>query len=136
VTGEVRLIIPHQPPFHGVALLVVGGLAARLDLSYEQLEDLQLALESVLENADYACEQEVTVELGVHDGSLSLVVGPLDGDALGPELEDDGDDRLSLGRLLGTLVQKVTVEERNGDAWLRLDKRIGVGRPREAGEDA
>jgi hypothetical protein len=136
VIGEIRLRIPHEPPFHGVALLVVGGLAARLDLSFEQLEDLQLALESVLENADYAREQEVTVELGVHDGSLSIVVGPLNGEALRPELEDDGDDRLSLGRLLGTLVQNVTVEERNGDAWLHLDKRIGVGRPGEAGKNA
>ena len=45
-----RSRIPHtKPPYHGVARLVVGGLAARLDLSYEDLEDLQLALESVLE---------------------------------------------------------------------------------------
>jgi anti-sigma regulatory factor (Ser/Thr protein kinase) len=135
VTGGIRLIIPHQPRFHGVALLVVGGLAARLDLSYEQLEDLQLALESVLENADYAREQELTVELDVNDDSLSMLIGPLDGEALRPDLEYDGDDRLSLGRLLGTLVQKVTLEERNGDAWLRLDRQVGVGRPGGAREN-
>ena len=50
MTGAIKLKIPHQPSYHGVALLVVGGLAARLDVSYEQLEDVQLALESVLEN--------------------------------------------------------------------------------------
>ena len=40
----ITLSIPHAKPYHGVARLVVGGLAARLELTYEHLEDLQLAL--------------------------------------------------------------------------------------------
>jgi anti-sigma regulatory factor (Ser/Thr protein kinase) len=132
VTNTIRLKIPHQPPYHGVALLVVGGLAARLDLSYEKLEDLQLALENVLENGDYVSEAEVTVELEVLDDSLSLVVGPLDGAAVRTALEDDRDDRISLARLLDTLVEGVTIESRDDGDWLRLDKRVSALRTRES----
>jgi anti-sigma regulatory factor (Ser/Thr protein kinase) len=132
VTNTIRLKIPHQPPYHGVALLVVGGLAARLDLSYEKLEDLQLALENVLENGDYVCEAQVTVELEVLDDSLSLVVGPLDGAAVRTALEDDRDDRISLGRLLDTLVEEVTIESRDDGDWLRLDKRVSAVRTQES----
>jgi hypothetical protein len=132
VTNTIRLKIPHQPPYHGVALLVVGGLAARLDLSYEKLEDLQLALENVLENGDYVSEAQVTVELDVLDDSLSLVVGPLDGAAVRTALEDDRDDRISLGRLLDTLVEAVTIESRDDGDWLRLDKRVSALRTQES----
>ena len=129
MTGAIKLKIPHQPSYHGVALLVVGGLAARLDLSYEHLEDLQLALESVLENDGYARNSEVTVELDVQDDALAMVVGPLDGAALKPDLEDERDDRIGLGRLLGTLVEDVRVESREDGDWLRLEKRVqGVRR--------
>ena len=132
MTNTIRLKIPHQPPYHGVALLVVGGLAARLDLSYEKLEDLQLALENVLENGDYVSEAQVTVELDVLDDSLSLVVGPLDGAAVRTALEDDRDDRISLGRLLDTLVEGVTIESRDDGDWLRLDKRVSALRTQES----
>jgi anti-sigma regulatory factor (Ser/Thr protein kinase) len=132
VTSTIRLKIPHQPPYHGVALLVVGGLAARLDLSYEKLEDLQLALENVLENGDYVSEPQVTVELDVLNDSLSLVVGPLDGAAVRKALEDDRDDRISLGRLLDTLVEEVSIESRDDGDWLRLDKRVGAVRTQES----
>jgi anti-sigma regulatory factor (Ser/Thr protein kinase) len=132
VTSTIRLKIPHEAPYHGVALLVVGGLAARLDLSYEKLEDLQLALENVLENGDYVSEPQVTVELDLLDDSLSVVVGPLDGAAVRAALEDDRDDRISLGRLLDTLVEEVSIESRNDGEWLRLDKRVGALRTQES----
>jgi anti-sigma regulatory factor (Ser/Thr protein kinase) len=134
VTDTIRLTIPHQPPYHGVALLVVGGLAARLDLSYENLEDLQLALENVLENGGYAREPQVTVELEVEDGSLAMTVGPLDGEAVKAALEEDGDDRISLGRLLATLVEDVQLKRREDGHWLRLDKNMGTVRGRETSD--
>ena len=129
MTAPIRLKIPHQPPYHGVARLVVGGLAARLDVSYEQLEDLQLALASVLEDDSYVLEPEVTVELGVGENTLSLFVGPLDGQRLQADLDDNRDDRIALGRLLGTLVDEVSVETRGDGDWLRLEKRVHLLRP-------
>jgi hypothetical protein len=129
VTRAIKLSIPHEPPYHGVARLVVGGLAARLDVSYEQLEDLQLALASVLDEGGYVRNTQVNVELEVHEGALSMLVGPLDGRRLRADLDDDSEERIGLGRLLGTLVESVSVEGRDDGEWLRLEKRVSVLRP-------
>jgi len=121
---SITLSIPHAKPYHGVARLVVGGLAARLDLSYEHLEDLQLALASVLENEGYTVGPEVNVELVVDEGSLDLWIGPLSGDALRADLERESETEIALGRLLRTVVEKVELEERADGQWLRLEKRV------------
>jgi hypothetical protein len=123
----ISLSIPHAEPFHGVARLVVGGLAARLDLSYEDLEDLQLALVSVLERDGYAAGPEVTVSLLVGEGSVGVVIGPLDGAELSADLERQPEEGVPMRRLLETLVQEISLEEREGGHWLRLEKRVAPG---------
>ena len=124
MTPPITLRIPHKRPFHGVARLVVGGLAARLDLSYEHLEDLQLALASVLENGDYITQADVVVELDVGEETLAMAIGPLNGDALRADLERANGNGITLGRLLGTVAERVDVEEREDGGWLRLEKRV------------
>lgn len=136
MTRTIKLSIPHDPPYHGVARLVVGGLAARLDVSYEQLEDLQLALASVLEDGSYVRDEQVNVELEVGDGVLSMLVGPMDGHRLRADLDDDSEERIGLGRLLGTVVEDVGVEERPDGEWLRLEKRVRALRPEESHDHA
>jgi hypothetical protein len=136
MTTAIKLSIPHEPPYHGVARLVVGGLAARLNVSYEQLEDLQLALASVLEEGGYVSNSQVSVELDVADDALSMVVGPLDGRRLQADLDDDSDERIGLGRLLGTLVETVRVEGRDDGDWLRLEKRVHLLLPEESHDRA
>ena len=49
---EITLTLPRAPEFQRVAHLVLGGLAARLNLTVESLEDLQLALDAVLDRMD------------------------------------------------------------------------------------
>jgi anti-sigma regulatory factor (Ser/Thr protein kinase) len=132
MTHAIKLEFPHERAYLGVARLVVGGLAARLDLSYENLEDLQLALASILENDAYVLEPEVTVELDVGEDLLAMVVGPVNGDLLRTDLKEEGEDRIGLGRLLGTLVDEVSVESRDGNEWLRLEKRVRLLRSEEA----
>jgi hypothetical protein len=107
-----------------VARLVVGGLAARHDLSYEMLEDLQLALATVLESDTYMAGTEVVVELEVSDDAIALCVGPLHGDAIREELGSTDGDALGLGRLLGTLVEESRIETREDGDWLRLSKLV------------
>jgi hypothetical protein len=125
----ITLSIPHAKPYHGVARLVVGGLAARLDLSYEHLEDLQLALESVLERDGYVVGNEVSVRLVVGEDSVIMKIGPLDPSELRADLERESDDGISLSRLLSTLVEEVTLEDVDGGHWLRLEKRVPMTRP-------
>jgi anti-sigma regulatory factor (Ser/Thr protein kinase) len=130
---SITLSIPHEKPYHGVARLVVGGLAARLELSYEHLEDLQLALESVLESEGYVDGDEVTVHLLVGPGSVVMEIGPLDPRALRADLEQDAEEEeeegISLSRLLSTLVEEVSIEEADGGHRLRLEKRVPMTRP-------
>ncbi len=121
--ADIKLKIPHEERYHGIARLVVGGLAARLDLSYEHLDDLQLALATVLENDGYVIGSDVTVELHVRDDGVSIVIGPLVTSELRADLAKD-DETVSLGRLLSTVVEKVEVEERTDGGWLRLEKEL------------
>jgi anti-sigma regulatory factor (Ser/Thr protein kinase) len=132
----ISLSIPHSAPFHGVARLVVGGLAARLDLSYEDLEDLQLALVSVLERDGYAAGPVVTVRLLVEEDRVGVAIGPLDARELSADLERQSEEGVSMRRLLETLVHEISLEEREGGHWLRLVKRVAVAQGSRAGEEA
>jgi len=129
VTQGVELRIPNERPFHGVARLVVGGLAARHNLSYEALEDLQLALVTVLEGDGYAAADEIKVELDIADDAITMAIGPLNGDAVRADLEQSSDGDLGLGRLLATLVEDAAVEAREDGDWLRLAKRVRGVKP-------
>ena len=128
MTQGVELRIPNERPFHGVARLVVGGLAARHNLSYEALEDLQLALFTVLEDG-YASADEIKVELDISEDAITMAIGPLNGDVVRADLERSSDGDLGLGRLLATLVEDAAVEAREDGDWLRLAKRVRGVKP-------
>jgi hypothetical protein len=124
VTQAIELRIPNERPFHGVVRLVVGGLAARHNLSYEALEDLQLALVTVLEGDAYSTADEIRVELVVTGEVIVMAVGPLNGNAVRADLQESSEGDLGLGRLLGTLVEDAGMEAREDGEWLRLSKRV------------
>jgi hypothetical protein len=108
---------------------VVGGLAARHHLSYEMLEDLQLALLTVLEGDGYTAGSHVGVELDVAEEAITMAIGPVNGEAVRADLAHSRDDELGLGRLLGTLVEGVDLDEREDGDWLRLEKRVRGVKP-------
>jgi hypothetical protein len=118
VIDEITLTIPRERDFHRVAHLVLGGLAVRLDLTIENLEDLQLALDAVLDRTDPAIG-EITVRMAVRDGELQAVVGPLTRRLL-DEIESEADDGLGIRRVLESTVEDVHVD---GD-WVRLTKKV------------
>ena len=57
---EFTIHIPRERPFSAVADLVVGGIAARHDVTLDVLDDLQLALDTLLEH-DEADERQVGI---------------------------------------------------------------------------
>jgi hypothetical protein len=116
---EIRLTVPADEAFHGVAHLVLGGLAVRLNLTFENLEDLELALDSLLERTDGA--EEVTLRVLVADGELRTTVGPFT--SLRAELEDRSGD-LNLRRILDAVCDGVAIEERDGQEWVELTKLV------------
>ena len=109
-----------------IAHLVLGGLAVRLDLTFENLEDLQLALAGLLDRPD--ADGFVTLAVRVEDGTLHATVGPFD-DALRAELEREMESGVGLRRLLETVVDDVQLGTRDGGTWVELTKSVqAVGR--------
>jgi hypothetical protein len=120
MTGdEIILTIPGERPFREVAHLVLGGLAARLDLTFEGIDDLETALDAVLERS--SSDGDVTVRLRLEDGSLHASVGPLAVDALRDELESDPGEAVTLRRILDTVVDGY---ELHPEGWLEVRKRV------------
>jgi hypothetical protein len=106
MTDEIALTIPRAPAFDGVAHLVLGGLGVRLNLTLEHLEDLQIALASLLDSGER--RGDVTVALSVREGEIDARVGPLPPQVL-DALEQEGDE-LDLRRVLDTTVDDVLVQ--------------------------
>ena len=117
---EFTIHIPRERPFSAVADLVVGGIAARHDVTLDVLDDIQLALDALLEHDD-SDEREVGIVLRVASDTIEASVGPF-AQKTATALEEDAGDGLGLRRLLETTMDSVTVSERDGGAWVDLRK--------------
>jgi hypothetical protein len=118
-TDEIRLVIPAEEEFRPIAHLVTGGLALRLDVTYDDLDDLQVGIEALLALRDDA--GELVVSLCADDGVLRASVGPVPPEKVHGA---DSDRGLDLRRVLETVCDTHEVEERGPDAWVELTKRI------------
>jgi hypothetical protein len=117
---EIQLTLPADEAFHPVAHLVLGGLAVRLNLSFESLEDLELALDALLERARW--DEDVTLRVRVLDGELRTSVGPFS--SVRAELEQGEAGALNLSRILSAVCDSVEISERDGSEWVELTKRV------------
>ena len=128
VQDTVEITIPRERDFSIVAELVIGGIAARHDVTLDVLDDLQLALGSLMEHTEDD-DGEITVLLHVGDAQLGVSVGPV-GERTIAELEsDDGGDTIGLRRLLDTTVEDVSLSSRDGGTWVELRKGFALEEP-------
>ena len=105
-TDTVLVEFPATEGYRGVGRLVLGGLASRFDLPVDRVEDLLLAVESLLA---HGVDGE-TVRLAVDAGEDALRV------RLGP-LADGGVSDPALARILRPLVDEASdATERDGGA--------------------
>jgi hypothetical protein len=125
VNDEITLTLPRQRRYYDVAHLVVGGLAARLDLTVDTLSDLQTALDGLLprESAD----GEVTVVLRIQGESLAGRIGPFDAAALRHELENGGEYGTKV--VLETVFESYRIDGDGDGAW------VDFAMPLQAGSD-
>jgi hypothetical protein len=119
-SDQITLTIPREEPFHEVAHLVLGGVAARLNLTFESLDDLETALDAVLERA--VPNGDVTVRLRVAEGEIRAAIGPLlPAEGVRAELEREPGDEVTLRRILDTVVDEYELDR---EGWLELTKRV------------
>ena len=121
---EFTIHIPRERPFSAVADLVVGGIASRHDVTLDVLDDLQLALDSLLEHAD-ADDGLVEIVLRVGDDTIEAAVGPL-APTTAVALEEEVDEGIGLRRLLETTMDSVSVSVRDGASWVELRKTYAI----------
>lgn len=87
----------------GVARLVVGGAAARARLGFEEVDDLQLAIETLV-RAAFESAPEVVVRIESSADTLDAVVTPVSPERLARRF----DPPLELRTVLERLVDRVT----------------------------
>jgi hypothetical protein len=108
MTDRIVLQLSGRDRFRAVATLVLGGVGSRLELPYERVDDLQLAVLSILDSGG---DEDVTVEVQADDEGLAVTLGPLeDGSASDP----------ALIRVLEPLTDAIESEQRDGREWITL----------------
>ena len=116
---EIELMLPADEAFNSVAHLVLGGLAVRMNFTFENLEDLELALDALLERAQ---ADGVTLRVRVLDDALHTTLGPFS--AVRAELEQGGTDQFTLSRILSAVCDSVEISDRDGGEWVELTTRL------------
>jgi anti-sigma regulatory factor (Ser/Thr protein kinase) len=124
---RIDLEAPLSGDFQAVVRLIIGGIAERVDFAFEEIDDLQLAVERLLAEAGTIGSVRLTFEVG-GDG-IRARVGPLSEHKVAEALRD-GDaapGELTLRRILQTVVDSFGVDEAgDGRIVVRLEKVKGL----------
>ena len=105
---EVDLEIPASS-FGAVGRLVLAGMASRSGVTVERIDELQLALDTILRRP--LAGDAFSIRMRPEPDALSVRLGPLL--VTGDELED-------FQRVLSALVDDVMTHETDGDVWVDL----------------
>lgn len=126
MSDRIGLEAPLDGAYGPVVRLIVGGIAERADLSFEDLDDLQLAIERLF--AEAGSKGRVRLAFEVSPDRIRTRVGPLREAGLAEALQvpDGAPGNLTLGRVLSTVVDSYGVElTDDGDIVVRLEKLAG-----------
>jgi 2-keto-3-deoxy-6-phosphogluconate aldolase len=124
---RIDLVAPLSGDFHAVVRLIIGGIAERVDFAFEEIDDLQLAVERLLAEAGTVGSVRLSFEVGA-DG-IRTRVGPLSEHKVAEALRDGNalPGELTLRRILQTVVDSFGVDEADdGRIVVRLEKIKGI----------
>ena len=122
---RIELSTPVGRAWDPVVRMVLGGIADRLDLGFDELDDLQLAVERLLAEGDP--QNPVTLSFELSPGGVRTRIGPLRDTALAEALQgpEPPPGELTLPRILSTVVDSYGVEEvADGHLVVRLEKLV------------
>ena len=123
----IELVTPVGRAWEPVIRLVLGGIGDRLDLGFDELDDLQLAVERLLAEAGTQESVRLSFELGEH--SVRTRIGPLRESPIAAALQgpEEPPGELTLRRILQTVVDSFGVDEADdGRIVVRLEKLKGM----------
>lgn len=129
----IELRIPCKPEYVGVARLALLGVASRMRFSYDQVEDVRLAVgEACTTSVEWAARNkrentDITVTSSITENKLTVDIVDSAGIREDSSSEEEKDlDPQNLGALLITLlVDEVTVTPRNGGTHVKMVKYAG-----------
>jgi len=133
-SDTVELVIPCQPEYVGVARLAVLGIASRMPFSYDEVEDVRLAVgEACTHAVERAGVAPATIRITSVIGPRALTIDVKDDVNAGTEpsapteeaqlLKDAGVDQQGLGALLmEILVDEVSIESTPTGTTVHLTK--------------
>ncbi|MCW2949142.1 MAG: hypothetical protein JWN41_155 [Thermoleophilia bacterium] len=129
MSDSVLLSFPRDSRYYAVARLVVGGMAAPLHMSYDALDDLQLAISSLLDHDDLtlgAVADDVQLRLTVDDRQLTAALGSFAVGSLDRAFERSSQQggEMGLRRLLDTIIDEVAVDSSSDGEWVTLTKHV------------
>ena len=125
MSDRIELVTPVGRAWDPVIRLVLGGIGDRLDLGFDELDDLQLAVERLLAEARF--EDRVTLSFEILDRSVRVRIGPILTGAIADALQGPParPGELTLGRILQTVVDSYGVEKvEDGHMVVRLEKAV------------
>jgi 2-keto-3-deoxy-6-phosphogluconate aldolase len=127
VRDRIDLEAPLSGDFQAVVRLIIGGIAERVDFAFEEIDDLQLAVERLLAEAGTVGSVQLSFEVG--SNGIRTRVGPLSEHKVAEALRDGeaAPGELTLRRILQTVVDSFGVDEADdGAIVVRLEKVKGL----------
>ncbi len=125
MADTIELVTPVDRAWDPVVRLVLGGIADRIDLPFEELDDLQLAVERL--RAEAGSQESLKLSIELTGASIRVRLGPLRERAIADALQgpEPAPGELTLRRILDTVVDSFGVEEvADGELVVRLEKRV------------
>ncbi|WP_100012751.1 anti-sigma B factor RsbW [Lentibacillus sediminis] len=127
----IEMKLPAKSEYVGVIRLSISGIANRMGFSYEQIEDLKVAVSEALTNAvshgyEDSGHGEITVGFGVYEDRLEVMVADHGGsfklneikDGIGPYKQSEPVENLREGGfglfLINALMDKVQINTNSG----------------------
>ncbi|MFJ5717148.1 anti-sigma B factor RsbW [Neobacillus sp. NPDC093127] len=142
VMDYIEMKIPAKPEYIGVIRLTLSGIASRLGYTYEEIEDMKIAVSEASTNAvqhAYRKDEggEVIIGFGIYEDKLEIVVADSGRsfnflqtkNELGPYTESSTVEQLAEGGLglflIETLMDDVRVLNHSGVTVFMVKNRSG-----------
>jgi len=122
---RIDLEAPLSGDFQAVVRLIIGGIAERVDFAFEEIDDLQLAVERLL--AEAGTQESVQLAFEILPEGLRTRIGPLREHAIAEALQgpEPRPGELTLRRILETVVDSFGGEiVDDGNIMVILNKRV------------